>query len=172
MGKSDIEIFYENLVNFEVKLGKDNKERCADNTVMTKKWTILQALIKTYNESVRLETTDTDLKYYDEKIWASIKVCADILRTRQRSNPAVNLDQGAQTQDIGSSTSTFCPLVNSTALTLQPDQLTHHLPSLKKLSSSSITSEEDPLQITIVPLPDKNQGDIVETPAEPAPPQR
>ncbi|KAL1492233.1 hypothetical protein ABEB36_012715 [Hypothenemus hampei] len=172
MGKSDIEIFYENLVNFKVKLGKDNKERCADNTVTTKKWAILQALIKTYNESVRLETTDTDLKYYDEKIRASIKVCADILRTRQRSNPAVNLDQGAQTQDIGSSTSIFCPLVNSTALALQPDQLTHHLPSLKKLSSSSITSEEDPLQITIVPLPDKNQGDIVETPAEPAPPQR
>ncbi|KAL1487828.1 hypothetical protein ABEB36_015478 [Hypothenemus hampei] len=172
MGKSDIEIFYENLVNFKVKLGKDNKERCADNTVTTKKWAILQALIKTYNESVRLETTDTDLKYYDEKIRASIKVCADILKTRQHSNLAVNLDQGAQTLDIGSSTSTFCPLVNSTALALQPDQLTHNLPSLKKLSSSSITSEEDPLQITIVPLPYKKQGDIVETPAEPTPPQR
>ncbi|KAL1510065.1 hypothetical protein ABEB36_004720 [Hypothenemus hampei] len=148
MGKSDIEIFYENLVNFKVKLGKDNKERCADNTVTTKKWAILQGLIKTYNESVRLETTDMDLKYDDEKI------------------------REAQTQDIGSSNSTFCPLVNSTALPLQPDQLTHHLPLLKKLSSSSVTSEEDPLQITILSLPDENQEDIVKTPAKPAPLQR
>ncbi|KAL1493943.1 hypothetical protein ABEB36_009622 [Hypothenemus hampei] len=74
-----------------------------------------------------------------------IKDCADILRNRQQytaSAPELQ-DQGA-----GINLSTFIPSANSTGLS---DSFTRRRSLTRSPSSSSATSEEDPLQTTIIP---------------------
>ncbi|KAL1516242.1 hypothetical protein ABEB36_000161 [Hypothenemus hampei] len=145
MGKSDIETFYEELANFKKRLGKDNKERCADSAVTERKQSALKCLVKNYNEKIRLGATTLDLRFFDEKIRFMIKDCADILRNRQQytaSAPELQ-DQGA-----GINLSTFIPSANSTGLS---DSFTRRRSLTRSPSSSSATSEEDPLQTTIIP---------------------
>ncbi|KAL1488833.1 hypothetical protein ABEB36_014628 [Hypothenemus hampei] len=145
MGKSDIETFYEELANFKKRLGKDNKERCADSAVTERKQSALKCLVKNYNEKIRLGATTLDLRLFDEKIRFMIKDCADILRNRQQytaSAPELQ-DQGA-----GINLSTFIPSANSTGLS---DSFTRRRSLTRSPSSSSATSEEDPLQTTIIP---------------------
>ncbi|KAL1489257.1 hypothetical protein ABEB36_014190 [Hypothenemus hampei] len=150
MGKSDIETFYEELANFKKRLGKDNKERCADSAVTERKQSALKCLVKNYNEKIRLGAPTLDLRLFDEKIRFIIKDCSDILRNRQQctaSAPELQ-DQGA-----GINLSTFIPSANSTGLS---DSFTRRRSLTRSPSSSSATSEEDPLQTTIIPAEDND----------------
>ncbi|KAL1492421.1 hypothetical protein ABEB36_010673 [Hypothenemus hampei] len=143
MGKSDIETFYEELANFKKRLRKDNKERCADSAVTERKQSALKCLVKNYNEKIRLGATTLDLRLFDEKIRFVIKDRADILRNRQQctaSAPGIDL-------------STFIPSANSTELS---SSFTRRRSLGRSPSSSSATSEEDPLEITIIPAESKN----------------
>ncbi|KAL1493876.1 hypothetical protein ABEB36_009560 [Hypothenemus hampei] len=150
MGKSDVETFYEELANFKKKLGKDNKERCADSAVTERKQSALKCLVKKYNEKIRLEATTLDLRVFDEKIRFIIKDSSDILRNRQQCTASV---PELQDQRAGINLSTFIPSANSTGLS---DSFTRRRSLTRSPSSSSATSQEDPLQTTIIPAEDND----------------
>ncbi|KAL1489593.1 hypothetical protein ABEB36_013542 [Hypothenemus hampei] len=151
MGRHDIECSVD-----KEKLYKNNKQRCVDNTVTSRKWTVLKNLVKTYNEEIRPAASPTNLKCFDEKIRTTINNSADILKNRRVSAPpSEELQPGSTVANIIDST--FTSPSNSTELALQTESFTRRRSLGRTLSISSTTSEEDLLQVTIVSAPDKEE---------------